>query len=144
MLVQLIDWLAFFRLIRFEWSGTRRSGCLFMVVLNGTGGIDTWLSIFLPNPNVWITLHWFNYWSSAKWAWIEVLEFINGWLGKVPLGLSLSELASWLIWTSNLDLTWLLLLNSCLVFCMKEAIIFSKSVNFFQLEDFRMKIVQLG
>ena len=84
----------------------------------GLGGIYPWLLTFFPDLNVWTTLHWLNYSYSARWIWLEFLEFVNGWLGKVPLGLSLCELDSWLIWTSNLVMAYVLLL--CNV-CMRDS-----------------------
>ena len=83
-------------------------------------GVNTWLSTFFPNLNVWTTLHWFNYWSSAKWACWEFLGFITGWLGKVPFILSFFELANWLIRTSSL----------CIV-CMRESWFFMYLFMFF-------------
>ena len=82
-----------------DWDGLELdevNACVLLCWM-GLGGIDTWLSTFFPDLNVWITLHWFNYWSSARLTWSEFRGFANGWLHKVPLGLSLYELASWLI-----------------------------------------------
>ena len=88
-------------------------------------GVDTWLSNFFPDLNVWTTLYWFNDWFSAKWAYWEFLGFIIGWLGKVPFCLSFCGLANWLIWTSSLRIV-----------CMRESLFFmylfmflSKSVS---------------
>jgi len=106
---------------------------LCVVVLNGIEWIDTWLSTLFPDLNVWTILHWLNYWSSIRWTWLEFLGFLNCWLGKVSLGLSLCELASWLIWTSNLIMA-CAFCNVCMRdswFLIYLSIVFSKSVIFF-------------
>jgi len=112
----------------------------------GLGGKDTCLSTFFPDLNVWTILHWLNYWSSARWTWVEFLGFANSWLGKVLLGLSLCELASWLIWTSNLVMPCAL---SFSIVCMGDPwfliylfIVFSNQSFFSQVEDFGRKIVE--
>jgi len=84
----------------------------------GLDGVDTWLSTFFPDLNVWTILHWFNSWSLAKWVWWEFLGFVTGWLGKVPFSLSFCEVANWLIWISSLVMTYVWLL--CII-CMRDS-----------------------
>ena len=141
--MHMIGWLDLFRLVRIRESETRRSGCLCWIVLDRIWWHQHLVINYFSDLNVWTTLHWFNCWSWATLVWLEFLWFVNGWLGKVPLSLSLSELARWLIWISNLDMAWVWLLNSCPVFCMKDIwdsikvfILFSKSVNFFSAGGF--------
>jgi len=103
-------------------------------------GVDTWLSTFFPDLNVWTILHWFNDWSSVKWACWEFLVFVTGWLGKVSFSLSSYRLANWLIWTSSLYTvfmrdSWF----SCTFPCFSQNQSFSSHV-----EDFEKKIEELG
>ena len=78
----------------------------------GVAGCETWLSTFFPHLSVWTTLHWLIWESWASKIWIEFFGLASGWLVKVPLGLSLRELASWLIWTS----IWEIDLGGCSTF----------------------------
>ena len=71
---------------------------------------------------------------------IGVLRLTCGWLGKVPFGLSLRELANWLIYIFNLHIACEWLLNICPWFCMKAAWDFIKAsmlssnlLNFFSI-----------
>ena len=108
-------------------------GCV--VVLNGIGWQRHLIINFLSWLNVWTTLHWLNYWSLAWWTWLEFLGIVTVWLGNILLGLSLYELASWLIWTSSLVMAWALLFcNVCMSdswFLIFLSIVFSKSVILF-------------
>ena len=116
----------------------------------GVDGIDSRLSTCFPDLGVETTLYWFNCSCWAKWAWLEFLGFVNDWLGKVPVGVSLSELASWLMWNFKLDMACVWLLNYPM-FCINDAwdlirVSYSspnRSISF-QQEDFGMKSVELG
>jgi len=150
----LCTWLAnlsFLDLYEFEGVELAKVDAFVGLCWIGFDGTDTWLSTCFLDLNVWTTLHWFNYWSWATLVWLEFLGFVRSWLGKVSLGLSLSELASWLSWISYLDMAWVWLLNSCPCFAFKMFgtwskifVLFSKSVIFFQQKDFRRKSVKLG
>ena len=124
-IIHLIGWLVFFRLVKIGGSWIRWNGSLCWIVLNEIGWHRHLVINLFTRPQCMKHITLIQLLIFSQIDWLEVLGFVNSWLRKVPLGLSLSELGSWLIWTTDLDLAWLLLLINCPLFYIKDAIIFS-------------------
>ena len=113
---------------------------LSVIVLSGIGWYWYLIINFLSRPQCMTTLHWFNDWSSNKWACWEFLGFIIGWLCKVPFCLSFYGLANWLIWPYSLCIVCMRDLGSSCTFPY-----FSQNQSFsFQAKDSERRAVELG
>ena len=49
-----------------EWLGLDEVDACVWLCWMELDGVDTWLSTFFSNLNVWMTLHWFNDWSQPN------------------------------------------------------------------------------
>ena len=124
--MHFFSWLLFFTFFRLSSVGLEFVDFCWVI----TGVEETWLSTCFPDLKIWTTLHWFGWLSWALWTGKKFFRLVNGWLGNAPFCLSLSELANWLIWTSNLLMAylWLFIIEAWVLYKFFMAL--SRSVIF--------------